>query len=197
MPGGNDPAYLPDVSTALFAESRDNLQEELNEMGLETEVSVTTSSGTESALQTELNGMTLTVGVGATVVDQGAVAENDFKMLNGMDNFAQEVYTVSPDGSHASGLRYVPYDGYISELHLGEAVLPRNEAEEYRSGKSGSTNSALETALNSLISLTQQLVSNTASGNSVYLDTGVLVGQLTPGIDSRLGTLTSRKERRS
>ena len=27
------------------------------------------------------------------------------------------------DGQHASGLPYVPYDGYIAELHRGEAVI--------------------------------------------------------------------------
>ena len=27
------------------------------------------------------------------------------------------------DGSHAAGLNYVPYDGYIAELHRGEMVL--------------------------------------------------------------------------
>ena len=39
------------------------------------------------------------------------------------------------DGSHASGLRYVPFDGYLAELHRGETVLPAAEAEAYRSGK--------------------------------------------------------------
>lgn len=39
------------------------------------------------------------------------------------------------DGSHASGLRYVPFDGYLAELHRGEAVLPAAEAAAYRSGK--------------------------------------------------------------
>lgn len=39
------------------------------------------------------------------------------------------------DGSHASGLRYVPFDGYLAQLHRGEAVLPAAEAEAYRSGK--------------------------------------------------------------
>ena len=29
------------------------------------------------------------------------------------------------DGSHYSGLNYVPYDGYIAELHKGEAVVPQ------------------------------------------------------------------------
>lgn len=31
-------------------------------------------------------------------------------------------------GSHAGGLDYVPYDGYIAELHQGEAVLTSGEA---------------------------------------------------------------------
>lgn len=41
------------------------------------------------------------------------------------------------DGSHRSGLSYVPFDGYIAELHRGEQVLTAQEASDYRSGKSG------------------------------------------------------------
>jgi hypothetical protein len=41
------------------------------------------------------------------------------------------------DGSHASGLRYVPFDGYLAQLHRGEAVLPAEEAAAYRSGNTG------------------------------------------------------------
>lgn len=33
-------------------------------------------------------------------------------------------------GSHASGLDYVPYDGYRATLHQGEAVLTKNENEQ-------------------------------------------------------------------
>ena len=36
------------------------------------------------------------------------------------------------NGSHAGGLSYVPFDGYIAELHRGERVLNANEAREYR-----------------------------------------------------------------
>lgn len=43
----------------------------------------------------------------------------------------------SVDGSHAGGLRYVPYDGYLAELHRGEQVLTAREAEAYRTGKAG------------------------------------------------------------
>ena len=35
------------------------------------------------------------------------------------------------DGSHAGGLPYVPYDGYIAELHEGERVLTAAEAKAY------------------------------------------------------------------
>ena len=33
---------------------------------------------------------------------------------------------------HANGLDYVPYDGYLAELHRGESVLTAAEAELYR-----------------------------------------------------------------
>lgn len=40
------------------------------------------------------------------------------------------------DGSHATGLSYVPFDGYLARLHKGEAVLTASEAAAYRSGES-------------------------------------------------------------
>lgn len=41
------------------------------------------------------------------------------------------------DGSHAGGLDYVPFDGYIAELHRGEMVLTADESDAYRRGNSG------------------------------------------------------------
>lgn len=38
------------------------------------------------------------------------------------------------DGSHASGLARVPYDNYRANLHQGETVLSRREADAYRNG---------------------------------------------------------------
>lgn len=40
-------------------------------------------------------------------------------------------------GSHANGLAYVPYDGYIAELHKGERVLTAQENKNYSSGVGG------------------------------------------------------------
>ena len=41
------------------------------------------------------------------------------------------------DGSHAGGLDYVPFDGYLARLHRGESVLTAAEAAAYRRDKSG------------------------------------------------------------
>jgi len=43
------------------------------------------------------------------------------------------------NGSHASGLDYVPFDGYIAQLHKGERVLTKQENEEYTRGSNGSS----------------------------------------------------------
>lgn len=41
------------------------------------------------------------------------------------------------DGSHAGGLDYVPFDGYLARLHRGETVLTATEAAAYRRSKGG------------------------------------------------------------
>ena len=41
----------------------------------------------------------------------------------------------SVDGSHSAGLAYVPYDGYIAELHKGERILRAQEARLYNAAE--------------------------------------------------------------
>lgn len=41
---------------------------------------------------------------------------------------------INIDGSHKTGLDYVPYDDYVAVLHKGEMVLPADDAASYRSG---------------------------------------------------------------
>lgn len=47
------------------------------------------------------------------------------------------------DGSHAGGLRSVPFDGYRAELHKDERVLTASEAKEYNSNQSSNNSSLL------------------------------------------------------
>lgn len=60
-------------------------------------------------------------------------------------------------GSHAGGLDYVPYNGYMAQLHRGEMVLTASEAEDYRSG-------AINRSLNAL---TGAILAN-SGGGGVY-----------------------------
>lgn len=59
--------------------------------------------------------------------------------------------TGGSDGKHYSGLNYVPYDGYVAQLHAGESILNARDAQRWRSGenKGGSNNAsaALSAAL--------------------------------------------------
>lgn len=63
-----------------------------------------------------------------------------FKNLgNAEDESASEFSSRSgrtgrPDGSHAAGLSYVPFDGYMAELHQGEMVLTAAQANAIRVG---------------------------------------------------------------
>lgn len=43
----------------------------------------------------------------------------------------------SVNGKHANGLDYVPYNGYVAELHEGERVLTKQQNKEYNEGKAG------------------------------------------------------------
>lgn len=57
-------------------------------------------------------------------------------MVNAANQAAASVGN-SGGNSHRDGLNYVPYDGYRAQLHEGEMVLTRNEAEEYKKGSKG------------------------------------------------------------
>lgn len=49
---------------------------------------------------------------------------------NGYSGAGSGAYWDSVNGSHAGGLDYVPYDGYIAQLHKGERILTATEAQQ-------------------------------------------------------------------
>lgn len=163
--------YL-DVPTRLAEDSEGSLQGELDGLSLEADAMV---YGNYSAMYSEIASLGLTAY--ADVIPTSSAG-------------------VSVDGSHAGGLDFVPRDGYIARLHYGEQVLTRSQADARRSGQMGNTG-RLESMMSQLISLTQQMVANTAGGKQVVLDSGVLVGQLAPALDVQLGTISGRKGRRA
>lgn len=95
----------------------------------------------------------------------------------------------------ATGLDRVPYDNYLVRLHKDETVLNATNAAVWRrSGGVGDT-SRLEGLMQQLLGTMNQVVSNTASGQQIVLDSGVLVGQIAPQMDIQLGAFASRKGR--
>ena len=76
--------------------------------------------------------------------------------------------TSGVDGSRAVGLPYVPFDGYIAELHKGERVLNASEAEEYRKGKSANNTSGITIIQN--IQAVPQTPVELAAATSAYFE---------------------------
>ncbi|MBO6092520.1 MAG: hypothetical protein J6P40_02680 [Oscillospiraceae bacterium] len=79
--------------------------------------------------------------------------------------------TTTPSGSHLSGLANVPYDGYLAELHQGEAILTQQENRIWRDYKAGMQNNTDYDRLGSIMR------ENVQAGGNVYLD-GKTVGQV-------------------
>ena len=72
------------------------------------------------------------------------------------------------NGSHAGGLAYVPFDGYIAELHKGERVLTASESRAYNSGENANNTSGI-TIIQNIQSVPQTPV-ELAAATSAYFE---------------------------
>ena len=61
------------------------------------------------------------------------VSKSDALQRGWSVSFVSDLLKRRVNGSHANGLDYVPFDGYVAELHQGEAVLTSGEASFLRS----------------------------------------------------------------
>lgn len=136
---------------------------------------------TETELQNELDETELTVDVKVNPITRW------FRNLFTRDGSGYGD-SFGADGSHASGLERVPFDGYRAILHRDEAVLTAGEAKLWRGEQSQN---------GQLASMVAAAVRDAVAGIqfNVSLDSGALVGQLAPRMDMQLGTLASRKGR--
>lgn len=82
------------------------------------------------------------------------------------------------NGSHASGLDYVPYDGYIAELHKGERIQTADEAQSWRSGLMAAKKAVNFTAnypLNSIPSGAVSNAYNNSNSNKTFNISGITI----------------------
>lgn len=80
---------------------------------------------------------TITSWVNDKISWLGSVLAKAKDMLNNIKSAVSEAASNAANainGSHANGLDYVPFDGYVAKLHEGERVLTKNENEEYSKG---------------------------------------------------------------
>ena len=71
-------------------------------------------------------------------------------------------------GSFAKGLTYVPYDGFIAELHRGERVLTAKENREYYDTKSDNSNTSGITIIQNIQSVPQTPVELAAATEAYF-----------------------------
>ena len=86
--------------------------------------------------------------------------------LKSLADSTKESENNRPDGSHAGGLDYVPYDGYIAELHKGERVQTADEANDWRSGLMAAKKAVNFTASYPLNAIPSGAVSNAYNNSS-------------------------------
>lgn len=100
------------------------------------------ASSMKSKLQTSFNDFSLTVTAVVKTIKEDAT-----------------------DGSHKTGLDYVPFDGYIAELHKGETVLTAEEAAAYRAGVSTSGGSVASESVDGIARTLTELLGATYDMN--------------------------------
>lgn len=89
-------------------------------------------------------------------------------IINGIKSITGKNVDINENvnGSHAGGLDYVPYDGYIAKLHKGERIQTASEANDWRSGLIAAKKAINFTASYPLNSIPTGAVSNAYNNSS-------------------------------
>lgn len=147
---------------------------------------------TTSGVTSGLASMSASVGAWVNVINS-QLAQIGNVSLSGFSQYrlgvmSGDISMPVPFAPKASGMDFVPYDGYRTELHYGEKVLTRQQAEEQRGRVAGSADySAFLSKLDDVVSA--------ISGMQVMLD-GKSVGVVTTAAASRGIADETRRKRR-
>ena len=120
-------------------------------------------------------------------------------------NFTVNKTTNEKTNKKRIGIREIPYDGYLAQLHKGEAVLTAAEANQYRKWinqqarvKDDSTNIALQTMgidYNKLANVLIQSLSGMNINTAVNVNGRTIAKATAPFMKSEINTLERRSNR--
>ena len=142
------------------------------------------SGGAQTAMESTLQG--LINGIAAKLPDLTTEVDLVLAQLARLDfaygfsfNKGQIITGFMPgmnilDGTHANGLDYVPFDGYLAGLHEGESILTEAEARVWRNFKYGQASTSNSIDYDALGGVMRD---NVNAGGNVYLD-GRTVGRV-------------------
>lgn len=124
-----------DLRTAA-EESGVTMGEYVNQLAAATEESGEADTETQAMTQA-LSNVEIAAGRASAAMDTYAAAAGRAAAAG------SSVGGVAISGSHAAGLSYVPYDGYVAELHRGERVLTAQQSRAYSAGGGGGGSSVV------------------------------------------------------
>ena len=126
------------------------------------------------------SGISSNVPAVSAAVDELLAALSPLTSLGFNWGFSNGSFLLELDGSNEKGLDYVPFDGYLSELHEGEGILTAEENriwQRFKNGQQGHANVDYE-------ALGGVMRDNISAGGDVYLD-GRTVGQVISAAQGR------------
>ena len=145
-------------------------------------------------------GKRIVLGIGEGIVNSWTNFQNEHSwaadaLVKGVSSFAAggtNSWQYGVDGSHAEGLDYVPYDGYVAELHKGEMVVPAAESEILRSG-GGERLQRIIDLLEVMADYFPQLIET--AGHDIVANDGAILARYAPLMNLELGRISTKKVR--
>ena len=144
--GGSEFAFIAETTEKYGAEVADQLIAALEEGGAAIDESTTAYTASMQSATNQWEKSTANIGAASDkVVAAMESAANDF--YTGSTGFSGlytgSIWSLPKWFPHAVGLDFVPRDDYPARLHYGEQVLTKQEADDYRAGKSGGGNTTI------------------------------------------------------
>ena len=161
---------VDDTFTGLVDKAKESA-EALNQSAVAADATRATVQAVIATLQEKQPEVDIAVdAINASIARIGAV-QTGFSRIGGVFSLLGSVFKT--DGSHATGLDYVPFDNYIAQLHEGESILTAEEANIWRQFKYGQQSSRNV----DYDALGATMRENVKTGGNVYLD-GQTVGRV-------------------